>query len=382
MTTFLVAGSVAARPGCGGHAAAFLQWVLGLRALGHDVWFVDRMPPGSCTDDDGRPCLPVRSRQWAYLEHVCEAERLTGRYVLLADGECLGAPVGAVRHAARGAVLLNVNGYLEDEDILNAVSQRVYVDIDPGFAHFWLEHGLHDAFAGHDTFVTIGERVGQPDCPIPTNGRSWITTPPPVYLPAWPRRPPMAADLLTSVATWRGPFAPVEHDGVRYGLRVHEFRRFVELARRIRARLEIALDIDPADAADIEMLTTHGWHLVDPVAVACDPRAYARYLRRSAAEFCVAKEIYVRTRSGWVSDRSICYLASGRPVIAQDTGWSARYGSSEGFVAFDELDDAVDAARDVLADYERHSKAAYEIAADCFSTTTVLPRLLDALGAT
>ena len=380
MTTVLIAGAVAARPRAGGHATAFLQWVLGFRALGYETWFVDRMPAGGCTDDAGRPCPPVESRQWAYLRHVCESSGLAGRFVLLADGECLGATREELRCAARDAVLLNVNGYLDDEDLLDAAGVRAYVDIDPGFPQLWLDHGLHDAFADHDAFITVGERIGEPDCLIPTGGRTWITTPPPVFLRAWPQRPPVATGRITTVATWRGPFAPIEHDGVRYGLRVHEFRRFVTLADLVDARFELALDIDPADGPDIERLRTHRWHLVDPVAVASDPNVYRSYIQRSTAELCVAKELYVRMRSGWVSDRSVCYLASGRPVIAQDTGWRARYGGDEGLVAFSDLDEAVEAVGDVLENYERHGKAARELAADCFATGTTLPRLLERLG--
>jgi hypothetical protein len=190
----------------------------------------------------------------------------------------------------------------------------------------------------------------------------------------------VATDPITTVATWRGPFAPIEHDGVRYGLRVHEFRRFVALAELVDAPFELALDIDPADGDDIERLRTHGWRLVDPVAVAFDPNAYRSYVQHSSAELCVAKELYVRMRSGWVSDRSVCYLASGRPVIAQDTGWRARYGGDEGLVAFSDLGEAVEAVGDVLENYERHGKAARELAADCFATTTTLPRLLERLG--
>ena len=367
-TRILVAGAIAARPHRGGHAAALLQWAMGFRDLGYDTWFVDRLPPGTTTDP-------------AWLGHVMDTPGLRRRYVLLDGDECIGRTRRDLMAFAHDAVLFDINGFLADDDVLGSVSRRVYVDVDPGFPQLWHALGTHDAFSRHDAFVTVGANVGSPASIIPGCGRTWIATPPPVYLPWWPSTPRPATDLVTSVAMWRGPFAPVDYRGERYGLRVHEFRRFVDVAARVDARCELALDIDPvADATDVERLHAHGWHLVDPQVVAPDPFAYRAYLRRSVAELCVAKELYVKANTGWVSDRSACYLASGRPVVAQDTGWRTQYGGTEGLVAFADADEAVDALREVLADYERHAKAAVTLAHDCFASTVVLPALLDRLG--
>jgi hypothetical protein len=228
--------------------------------------------------------------------------------------------------------------------------------------------------------VTIGERIGAPDCTVPTCGLDWITTPQPVVLEEWPVTDPPERGPFTSVASWRGPFAPIEYEGVTYGLRVHEFRRFAELPRRSAERFEIALDIHEAETPDLELLEENGWDLADPAVEAADPWAYRNYVQRSKAELMIAKGMYVASRSGWVSDRSICYLASGRPVVAQETGFSELYPSGSGLLAFSDLDGAASAVESVAADYGRHARAARDLAAEHFDSDKVLRRLLEKLG--
>jgi hypothetical protein len=201
-----------------------------------------------------------------------------------------------------------------------------------------------------------------------------------VVLTEWEAQPPQWDRGFTSVASWRGPFAPVEYKGVTYGLRVHEFRRFAALPRRTSADFEVALDIHEAETADLELLAANGWRLADPAVEAGDPWAYRNYVQRSMAELMVAKGMYVKSRSGWVSDRSICYLASGRPVVAQETGFSQLYPSGEGLLAFSDLDAAAACVEEVAGDYERHSRAARDVAAEHFDSDKVLRRLLQRLG--
>jgi hypothetical protein len=185
---------------------------------------------------------------------------------------------------------------------------------------------------------------------------------------------------FTSVASWRGPFAPIEYEGVTYGLRVHEFRRFAELPRRCQEQFEVALDIHEAETADLELLRANGWLLADPSVEAADPLAYRDYVQRSKAELMIAKGMYVKSRSGWFSDRSICYLASGRPVVAQETGFSDRYPTGEGLLSFEDLDDAVAAVEQVAGDERRHARAARRLAEEHFDSDRVLRRLLQELG--
>jgi hypothetical protein len=384
--TVLLGGSVAQRPGSGGHTWVFLQYLLGMRKLGLDPVLVDWLEPEMCRDRRGGPSDVEGSWNVAYLADVMDRFGLGDRWAVLHDEGRAVLGIGARaldRAVERAALILNVNGFVRDERVLARVPRRAYLDIDPGFGQMWRALDLHDPFAGHDAFVTIGERIGRPGCTIPTNGLEWITTPQPVALEHWPAQPaaaPPAERGFTSVASWRGPFAPIEYEGVSYGLRVHEFRRFADLPQRTPERLEVALDIHEAETGDLELLRSHGWHLVDPVVAAGDPWAYRDYVQRSKGELMIAKQMYVASRSGWLSDRSICYLASGRPVVAQDTGLSELYPVGEGLLAFEDPEGAVTALEAVASDYGRHSRAARALAEERFEAGAVIGRLLTELG--
>lgn len=319
-----------------------------------------------------------------YLHDVMERFGLSDSYCLFdrASREALGgiSHAEALRRLRSAPLLLNVMGYLDDEELLAAAPFRVFLDIDPGFPQLWRELGLHDAFAGHDAFVTVGGNMGRAGCTVPTCGLSWITTRPPVVLEHWPVADSPPARRFTSVGAWRGPYGPIEHDGRLYGLRVHEFRRFAGLPGLVAADFELALDIDPAEERDLDLLRTHGWHLVDPASVACTPASYREYIAGSTAELMVAKGMYVESGSGWFSDRSACYLASGRPALVQDTGLAGLYPVGEGLLAFGTLDDAVAGAEEIVAHYQRHAQAARAIAEELFDSDRVLGTLLAALG--
>jgi hypothetical protein len=379
--TIVVAGSVAQRPGHGGHTWVFLQYLLGFRKLGWDVLFLDRLEPEMCVDAESRPADPERSVHVAYLDRVFRAFDLGDRYSAFLGGD---RTVGLSRsqvldEVARATLVINVNGFFEDEEVLARAAVKVYLDIDPGFAHMWRALGLHDAFRGHDAYVTVGENLGGPGCTIPTGGFDWVTTPQPVVLEHWPIQGG-PGHAFTSVGSWRGPFGPIEYEGVTYGLRVHEFRKFAGLPRRVTQPLEIALDIESADAADVELLRAGGWGLRDPREIAADPWRYRAYLQGSSAELMVAKNMYVESRSGWFSDRSICYLASGRPVLAQDTGFSHYHPVGRGLLAFSKIEEAIDGVEQIAADYDVHARAARELAEERFDSDRVLGRLLRALG--
>lgn len=375
-----VGGSLAQRPGYGGHAWVFLQYLLGFRRLGYDVLFVDRLDPEMCVDDAGRPCPPQDSTNLRYLAAVMQPFDIDyavlvdhGRGVIGRSREDLVAWVGG------STMFLNVMGFVDDEELLDSASCSVFLDIDPGFGQMWRALGLHDLFRGHDSYVTIGENIGDSGCTIPTCGVDWVTTCQPVVLDHWP--PGAEGHRLTSIASWRGPFDPVEYEGTTYGLRVHEFRKLIDLPRRTGEAFEIAMDIDPADDADRERLVRSGWSIVEPRAVAATPDAYQRFIQASAAEIMVAKDMYVRSRSGWFSDRSICYLASGKPVLAQDTGITDNYPTGEGLVTFTTIDEASEGVSEIFGNYVRHSRAARALAEERFDSGTVLPELLSRVGA-
>jgi hypothetical protein len=380
--TIIVAGSLAQRPNIGGHTWVFLQYLLGFRQLGWDVLFVDRLEPEMCVNADGDRTGLHSSVNLSYLVQVMERFGLGERWSLLYDGgtEVVGrSRADVVDMARRSALLLNVMGFLDDEEILAAAPVRAFLDIDPGFGQIWQQLGLHQTFQGHHRYVTIGERVGAADCPVPTCGIDWVTTKPPVELSEWPAQPEPGS-AFTTVASWRGAFGPLEYEGRTYGLRVHEFRRFFELPARTSTRFEVALDIDEAEVDDLKQLEVNGWTLADPRAAAGDPWAYRHYVQHSAAELMVAKNLYVDTRNGWFSDRSACYLASGRPVVAQDTGLDGLVPSGEGLLTFSTLEEAAAGVEEITGVYERHSRAARAIAEEHFAAERVLPRLLEKLG--
>jgi len=361
----------------------FLQYLLGFRRLDCDVLYVDALEPDSYVDEQGQPCPLEDSWSVRYFRQVMKQFDLAGNYALLCDGGkiCLGlSRAELIERVQRSACLINVMGFLRDEEILAATPRRVFLDIDPGFGQMWRELELADIFAGHDDYVTVGANMGQPGSTVPSCGLRWNPTVPPVVLDEWPRCPADGSGQFTSVVTWRGVFGPVEFRGRTYGLRVHEFRKFVELPRRSGKRFELALDIHPNDARDLQLLTENGWQLADPARVAQSPDDYRRYIQRSQAEFGVAKNMYVETRGGWISDRTVCYLASGKPALVQDTGIRDLYPTGEGLLVFSNLEEALDGVERICRDYELHAAAARRIAEEHFDSDKVLSRLLQSLG--
>ena len=367
-----VAGSIAQKPHQAGHSWQFLQYLLGFRRLGWDVLFVDRLEGTEGT---------VGLRYLADL--MSEFDLADSWSVVLDDGAHAGlARDRVLEHVRDSDLLLNVMGFLTDEEILAAARQRVFLDTDPGFGQMWRALELADVFGGHDRHVTIGERIGSEDCAVPTCGLDWITTPQPVVLEEWPAASPPARKDFTTVGRWRGAYGPIDYEGRRYGLRVHEFRKFADLPRMTDAHFELALDIHPAETADLDLLGDRGWDLVDPRRVSATADVYRGYIEGSAAEFMVAKGMYVESRSGWFSERSICYLATGRPVVAQDTGLADLYPVGEGLLVYSTLEQAVEGVEDLRSDYRTHARAAREIAVEHFDSDKVLDRLLGRLGAT
>jgi hypothetical protein len=381
--SIVVAGSLAQKPRNGGHTWVLLQYLLGFKRLGWDVTFVDQLEPQMCVDAVGQPCAVDRSLNLAYFLQIMKRFGLGDEFALIYDrGErFFGLSRGqAADRTKNAALLLNIMGFLTDEEILGAARRRVFLDIDPGFGQMWQELGLHHMFRGHDEYVTIGENIGQAGCDIPTCGLKWLTTPQPVVLDFWPAVKGGSDKWFTSVVSWRGAYGPLEYRGKTYGLRVHEFRKFAPLPRLSGRTFELALDIHPTEFKDRELLNRNGWLLVDPKAAAGDPWAYRGYIQNSRAEFMVAKNMYVQTHSGWFSDRSICYLASGKPVMAQDTGIGNLYPTGKGLLTFTTLDEALTQVEEVNQDYDRHAQAARALAETYFDSDKVLNHLLRGLG--
>jgi hypothetical protein len=365
----VIGGAIAQKPGSAGHAWQFLQYLLGFRRLGYEVLLLDRL--------DGE--RPAQACGVAWLDQVLGPHGVS--WSLELGGGChAGVDRRRVLSFLRESdLILNVMGFIKDEELLAAAPLRVLLDTDPGFAQMWRALGLADVLAGHDAHVTIGERIGAHDCTVPAGGLRWITTPQPVVLEQWQPGAPSKGRRFTSVASWRGAYAPIDYGGHTYGLRVHQLRRFADLPRATAGEFELALDIHLADAADARRLHTGGWRIVEPAVVAATPGGYRRYIQTSDAEVTVAKGMYVDTRCGWLSERSICYLASGRPVLAQDTGFAERYPTGEGLLSFGTLEEAVAGAETICSAPARHGAAARALAEEHFDSDRVLSRLLDRL---
>jgi hypothetical protein len=367
----VVGGVLAGKPGNGGEAWVRLSWALGLRRLGYDAYLVEELVgPGDS----------------AYFERVVREFGLDGRSALLGEGgEAIAGLVPAdVRDLlAEADVVFNLSGNLGSELLASAGGVRVYVDLDPGFTQAWhADPSVPFQLAGHDRYVTVGLNLGRPSALLPGSEIDWLPTLPPVVLAEWPAAPPTReAELrFSTVATWRSPYGQLQIDGRTIGLKHHEFRRVIDLPRRVPgASFELALDIHRADAADFEALVRHGWTVVNPRRVCGSPESFRDYVRGSGAEFSVAQGVYVETACGWFSDRTAAYLASGRPALVQDTG-IVDLPLGEGLITFASTADAAAGAERIAADPEAHGQAARALAEAHLDSDLVLGRLLTALG--
>lgn len=416
MKSAIVAGAVANKPRNGGETWVRMSWALGLRRLGFHVHFVEALDASHCLDRQGRSAPFARSLNREHFEHVTGEFDLQDHAALVgAQGESLlGVDAAHVRDVAADAdVLFDLSGHLGRQQIAVPARRRVYVDLDPGFTQAWAaDPALDFDIAGYDDYVTVGLNVGRTTCPIPSGGVKWVPTLPPILLDRWTCDPPLAAPdppvatpdppaaapyppsaaghppaprpaRFTTVSTWRSAHGPVEIAGRTHGLKHHEFRAVIDLPKRLadtEMEMELALDIDPADAADAEALQAHGWRVVSAPALAGTPAAFRDYVCGSGAELSVAHGVYAHTASGWFSDRTGAYLAAGRPALVQDTGLGGLLPLGEGLLTFSSVEQAVQGARAILADLDGHSQAARAIAERHLDSDLVLGNLLEALG--
>lgn len=386
MTTIIVSGALANKPNNGGEAWVRLSYVLGLRQLGFDVFFVEQIDRASCVGPTGAVVPFDDSVNLAFFRSVTERFGLVGSSALVYDDgahvQVHGSTMAELVDVAGAAdLLINITGHLTLEPLLRRIKRKAYIDIDPGYTQFWHDQGQPGArLAGHDLYFTIGENIGTNASAIPTGGIAWRHTRPPVVLDYWPVSDDGAPDRFTTVASWRGPYGRAEYGGKTYGLKAHEFRKIMELPWRAPQTFEIALAIHPADEKDLAMLQGCSWQITEPSTVASDPDAFRQYVQSSGGECSVAQGIYVETESGWFSDRTVRYLASGKPALVQDTGFHRIYPAGEGLVPFRTLNEAVAGAESIARDYDGHCQAARAIAESHFDSDKVLGRLVDEAG--
>jgi hypothetical protein len=358
-----------------------LHWALGLQALGHDVYFLEEVEPDWCRDRSGKRCDYQRSVN--RLDFVTGMQRfglLPRACQLFNGGEATaGLDRESLRAALDGAdLLINISGHVKSDAVLGAVKRRVYVDQDPVFTQLWLaEYGVDLrklSLHPDDVAVTVGLNIGTAHSPIPDGGPEWQHCLPPVVLDHWPCEIDRRSRHFTTIASF-GSYSELQFRGSWYRSKRDEFKRLSELPATTDQEVEVALKA-AADDPDVALLRDRGWRLVDATRLS-SLVSYQAYIRDSRAELGIAKHAYVESNSGWFSDRSAHYLASGKPVLAQSTGFERCLPTGEGLLTFRSLEEAAAGVEAINADYSRHCRAARGFAEEFLDYRKVLPPIIE-----
>ena len=371
----------------GGQTWLYLNWLRGLARLGHDVWYVedDATWPydprvDSIADDPGYAV--------AHLDRVTKRIGLPGRWAYRAlyrsADEVYGVSRSRLLELYRDCdALLNVCGATVLNDDHLKARRRVYVETDPVTNQLELAAGkgkTREVLAAHDVIVTYGENYGAPDCGVPLDGFRYLKTRQPIDLELWPAAFDARSRSYTTIGNWKQDGHDVTWNGETYRWsKHHEFLKFIDLPRR-RPAVDFELYLNVDDEADRRRLHGNGWRLTSPLKASLHPFGYQELFRRSRAEWTVAKDQNVRLRSGWFSERDACYLASGKPVIAQSTGFENHLPTGEGLFAFRTMDEVLAAIDVIESDYPRASRAAREVAEEHLEATRVCGRFLEDVG--
>ena len=371
---------LAGRYPLGGIGWQAIHYVLGLTRLGHDVYYVEDSGGTYPYNPRVRSVVKDSSHGVAFLASTMGRFGLADRWAYV-DG------VTGVHHGLSGDrlaqlyrdadALFNVCGAtrLTEEHLRCPI--RVYVETDPVFEQIRVAEGDRRAILAledHTHHFTYGENLGQPDCPIPLEKFAWRPTRPPVIPDLWTTLFDPRAERFTTVATWKNAGKDISFRGQTYLWSKHiNFLRVLDLPRRTKQPLEMALEVD--DPAMPDLLMRNGWILADAYQVSRDLGTYQRHIQRSRGEFTVAKDLVARTRSGWFSDRSVCYLAAGKPVVTMDTGFGKYVPAGVGLLAFETVEEAAAALDEINRDYERHSREAVRIAQEYFAADRILSQL-------
>lgn len=382
----VVAGMIATFP-LGGVVWDYAQYALGLERLGFEVHYIEDTEHPSYNPQLGRyvedPTYSVKFLGQALGQL---SPTLGQRWALRAvNGSCHGPDAHRLGDLVASADLfLNVSGGCVLRPEYLGCTRKVLIDTDPGWNHFVIfpaseQRTARDgtpSYRFHDYFCTYAQRINAPDCHIPALDLAWHPTYPPVVLDRW-QHPTAPARRWTTIMTWDSYQRPIAYDGVIYGSKEREFWAVADLPSRVPVPFEIAVG---GARTPVRALQQRGWGVRDPHEVAATAADYHHYVSFSRGEFSVAKNIYVATRSGWFSYRSTCYLAAGRPVVVQDTGFSELIPTGRGLLTFTNLEEAVNAMTKVEDDYAGHQAAAQEIAAKYFAFDVVLTDLLNYVG--
>jgi hypothetical protein len=373
----IVTGLIAQYP-LGGVAWDYLQYVVGLARLGHDVYYVEdtgQWPYNPNEAGTGKSC----DFNVNHLRHTL------GRFGL-EDRFAYRFPWGPTWHGlpddkrdeviATADLVINVSGVLYRPDEYRAAKRMAYIDSDPMFTQLKMAKGQHDLIKAvdlHDVYFTFGECLSDR---VPDTGHHWQPTRQPVLLDQWSMAEP-TRDAYTTIMNWTS-YKDIEFNGQSYGQKDRQMLEMIGLPEKVApVRLELAIASGKTRRTPVGKLTAHGWHIVDPDKACGDVDSYRDYIQTSRGEWSVAKHGYVAGRTGWFSCRSACYLAAGRPVVVQDTGFSSVLPIGEGVLVFDTIDQAAEAICMIESDYDRHCRAARGFAEEYFDAGRVLGSLVE-----
>ncbi len=363
-----------------GMAWQVLHHLEGFRRLGHEVFYVE--------DTDDWPFDPDQNQVTAdcayavrFIERMLNWCGFASSWAYkspLEHGRVFGLSAEELADLyGQADILLNLTGstWLHDQQL--DVPVRIYLETDPVLRQIEVARGKTSTIEfleAHTHHFTYGENIGSLACGVPTSRFEYRTTRPPVVLDWW-QNDQQPGNCFTTIGNWQQTGKDVEWNGATYTWsKHHEFMKFLAVPTRVGACLELALSNADGDA--IDLLRSHGWRVVDSVALSKEIFPYRNYVQSSRGEFTVAKDQYVRLKSGWFSDRSACYLAAGRPVITQNTGFGTVLPVGEGLFAFDTMEEIVSAFTEVHSNYDRHSRAATNIAQHHFCAEMILAKLL------
>jgi hypothetical protein len=365
-----------------------LHYIVGLQRLGHEIYYIEdsaRLPYNPETFEVNNDFTYAAK----LLRHLAEEFDFKSRWSFCARylprSPTAGLSLAKIRSLYKSAdAILNICGAQEFNDDLLASDRILYVESDPGVEQIRVDKGVRSTVAylkRHHALFTFGENIGSDSFPVPLHRLKWWPTRQPVVTDLWKtRRPPCKGAVFTSVANWStSGLKDIEWRGNKFlWSKSAEFVRFVRAPKRAGETFELATSID--DEKVRARFARNGWRFRLPHDLSADYWSYRKYIGRSKGEFTVAKDQYVRLNTGWFSDRSACYLASGRPVITQETGFTQLYGTRGGLFGFRKLGEIVEAVGQINSDYPRHSRAAREIAREVFEAKTVLKSLLERAG--
>jgi len=365
-----------------------IHYIVGLQRLGHEVYYIE--------DSARLPYNPVNfeiTDDYSYaagiLDRLSREYNFQGRWSYCArylpDTPCAGMTLSRIARLYREAdAILNVCGSQEFNDDLLKSDRILYVESDPGVEQIKVDKGESSTVTylkAHRALFTFGENIGTPAFPVPLHGFQWHPTRQPVVTDLWHTdTPPPDKAVFTSVANWNtSGKKDIEWRGEKYlWSKSLEFLKFIEAPKLAGEQFELATSINDPDLR--ERFAANNWRFTSPDQMSIDYDEYRAYLRASKGEFTVAKDQYVRLKTGWFSDRTACYLASGRPAITQETGFTRHYGRQKGLFAFQTPDQITEAIREINADYPAHSRAAFEVAKEYFEAEKVLRDLLEKAG--